>query len=243
MSNYPAQPWNAALDALVVDAASFVREWTDSGNNGTLVVVGMLALKLWDDDAEVYRELSLVGNQLNFDNDPVAIEDDPDSTLRRAGIILYDDISDNDCFLRVESNVFLISGNLHGQGGQREIVTNFYRNVFDFGQQQFQVDERSDSFMRINVISAGTADGYGTLTLLFNAEDGFEVRNDNGGTNSQFLVTNSNISIYTNSGGIVSIVGGSVQFNAAAYSVANPGLFRKAIKSPSKFHVFALGGV
>ena len=89
-----------------------VLEWTDSDNNGTEVVVGMLALKLWDDTGEVYRDLDLVGNQLNFDGDPVALEDNGASSLRRGGIILYDSVGDGDYLVTAANGGLYFNSNL-----------------------------------------------------------------------------------------------------------------------------------
>jgi hypothetical protein len=199
-----------------------VREWTDSDNNGTDVVVGMLTLKLWDDDPEVYRDLNAANGKLYFDNEQVALMDNGSQDLRAGGLTIYDNVGDGDYYLTADNTGLIFNA--------RKVVTNL--NVTNLvGNQRFEVKDPTNGMLQWYVTSQQTEDGFPVIDLVFNAEEGFNV--NQGQTQ---LTASINFAILRHATYYV-------QVSPSGYDVGQPAAFRKAINAPSKFQVFALGGI
>jgi len=249
-----------------------VREWNDPTDLGTDVVVGMIELKLWDSSAGQYRDIYAQEGQLQFDNDVVAIEDNAASTLRRGAIMLYDSIGDGDYVLEADnsglifngfamapredhanslgtqslkiwdvaiaewSELTVVDGLLQytslasGFEGTRNVVVNVNKTN-DVGDQKFEVIDPTNGMLQWSVQSQNTDEGFLPVALVFNAEEGFNVTQGQSQivVSANFAMLKHNI--YT------------VEVSASGYTISQPAAFRKAINAPSKFHVFALGGI
>ena len=208
--------------SMTSDLSNYVQKFNDFGDVGTTDVVGMLALKLWDDAGEVYRDLDLVGNQLNFDGDPVALMDNGSQSLRAGGLVIYDNVGDGDYLLTADNTGLIFNGN--------KVVTNVH-NVNTAGTQRLEFVNPLNQMCSFFVSSQDLNEGFAAIELTLNAEEGFAVSQGS----SQIAVGSS--------GATFSHYPYNITLSAQGYSVTNPTNFRKAIKAPSKFHIFALGGI